>query len=468
MAAAIVEGNRVVWRQDFGFADAEKQHPVGPDTEFCIASVSKTMAAVILMQLRDAGMLGLDDPVSKYLTDSGMPANITIREVMSHTSDGAPGEEFLYNGARYAALSQIIEKLTGKPYAAVLSDRILRPLKMAHTIPGLDAPGYEVLQQQLAKPYDWDADSSGGIKQGELPRPGLSAATGIVSTEDDLALYAMALDGSAVASPRSKTAMFTPTRSSRGENLPYGLGWFVQDYMGERLVWHFGQEDSYASLFLRVPERKLTVIVLANSNALSDAFRLLDGNAARSLVALDFLKDVVLSDKPLDAAAQGQLEADHNLDEALARIYLNQRDQAVPFARRALDAGTVQLHPDVSTLYLLMRLNERTFNGATEAIGTELGREHPNLPTALFYFGTFYEQTDRPEKAMPLFQRIADIQPPLRHWTAALALLELGKWYSGRNPDQARKYLRRVIEMNLNVEGAVDRAQQALKVIPQL
>ena len=81
MAAAIVEDGRIVWRKDFGLADVENNLPVTAFTEFPIASLSKTMSAVILMQLREAGQLRLDDAVVKYLPDSGLAANITIREV---------------------------------------------------------------------------------------------------------------------------------------------------------------------------------------------------------------------------------------------------------------------------------------------------------------------------------------------------------------------------------------------------
>lgn len=437
MAAAIVEDGGIVWRRDFGLADVENNLPVTASTEFPIASLSKTMSAAILMQRREAGQLRLDDAVVKYLPDSGLAADVTIREVMSHTSDGVPGEEFLYNGARYAVLSRVIEKITGKPYASVLSERILQPLSMSRTIPGLDAPGYGPLQRALARPYDWDEHSSSGTRAGEWEKPGLSAATGVVSTVDDLVKYAVALDGDKLVSFASKTAMFTPTRSTGGEYLPYGLGWFVQTYLGQRFVWHFGQEDSYASLFLRVPERKLTLIVLANSNAMSDAFRLLDGNAVHSLVALDFIKDVVLGTATAESAAQHQLEFDNDIDRALASLYLDQHNQAVSFMSAAFATGVSQQQSDVTTLYLLMRL-----------------------------LGIFYEQAGYSEKAIPLFEAIAEIEPPPRHWATVLALLELGRWYEDRDPSRARKYLQRVVAMGWNLNGAVDQARLMLNQLP--
>jgi CubicO group peptidase (beta-lactamase class C family) len=466
MAAAIVEDGRIVWRRDFGLADVENKLPVTASTEFPIASLSKTMSAAILMQLREAGQLRLDDAVVKYLPDSGLAANITIREVMSHTSDGVPGEEFLYNGARYAVLTGVIEKITGKPYASVLSERILQPLSMSHTIPGLDAPGYAPLQRVLSRPYDWDENSSSGTRAGEWEKPGLSAATGVVSTVDDLVKYAVALDGDKLVSFASKTAMFTPTQSTRGEYLPYGLGWFVQTYLGQRFVWHYGQEDSYASLFLRVPERKLTLIVLANSNAMSDAFRLLDGNAVHSLVALDFIKDVVLGTATAQTTAQNQLQYDNDIDRALPSLYLDQHDQAISFMSAAFATGVNQQQSDVTTLYLLMRLGDPMFDPVTVTIGTALVRQHPHLPPVLFNLGIVYEQAGHLEKAIPLFETIAGIQPPLRHWTTVLALLELGRWYENRDPSRAREYLQRVVAIGWNLNGAVDQARLMLNQLP--
>jgi CubicO group peptidase (beta-lactamase class C family) len=466
IAAAIVEDGRIVWGRDFGFANLNAKFPVTASTEFCIASLSKTMAAVILMQLREAGQLQLDEPMLKYLPDSGLSANITIREVMSHTSDGLPGEEFLYNGARYALLSNLIEKITGEPYASVILERIVRPLRMNSTIPGLNALGYEALQQKLAQPYQWDENSSTGVRAGDLPAPSLSAANGIVSTVNDLAKYAIALDGDKLVREESKVAMFTPVHSTRDEYLPYGLGWFVQIYLGRKLVWHFGQEDGYASLFVRIPDRKLTLIVLANSNAMSDAFRLLDGNAAHSLVALDFLKDVVLGHAPAKSRVRHQFEFDEDFDRSLASLYLDRHEEALSFTRAAFKTGIGQADSDVTMLYLLTHLHDSSFNPTTVTIGTELVRQHPNLPPALFYLGIFYEQTGQFERAVALFERVAEIQPPLRHWTTVLALLELGKWYKDRNPSRSREYLQRIIAIGWNLDGAVDQARQTLKELP--
>jgi tetratricopeptide (TPR) repeat protein len=398
--------------------------------------------------------------------DSNIPGPVTLRELMSHTSEGTPGEEFLYNGVRYGLLSRVIEKVTGKPYATVLSDRILKPLNMSHTIPGLDAPGYEELQRHLASPYRWAADAPANVRAGSLPAPGLSAANGVISTASDLAKYAIALERNGVAMEESKLLMFAPTRSMHGEDLPYGLGWFAQDYQGERIVWHFGQEDSYASLFVRVPARKLTLIVLANSNAMSDAFRLLEGSVARSLPVLYFFKDVVLDRSAVTGAMRSLLTTDEEIDRALAELYINDTN-ALDDARSALLPRPPAESQDISTLYLLMRLHDPSLADATETISASILLRHPHLPTALFFFGTYYQLAGQPEKAIPLFTRIAEIKPPLRHWSATSALLALGEWYASRDPALARKYLQQVVSTGYDFDGAVEKAEQMLGTLPR-
>ena len=98
------------------------------------------------------------------------------------------------------------------------------------------------------------------------PPQGDGAAGGVVTTVLDLARFDRALDDGRLLRPASRRMMMTPTRSAKGETLPYGLGWYVQDHRGERLVWHSGWwEEAYSALYLKVPERGVTFIVLANS-----------------------------------------------------------------------------------------------------------------------------------------------------------------------------------------------------------
>ena len=260
--------------------------------------------------------------------------------------------------------------------------------------------------------------------------------------------------------------MFSPSRSPSNRDLPYGLGWFIQDYLGERIVWHFGQEQSYGSLVLRFPKRKLTLILLANSNSASDAFRLVDGDAMRSLFALYFFRDVIAPRANLKSSARKQLEGDLKIGKALARLYLGEPGEATRLAREAIATGSLQARPNLPVMYLLLKLKEPSLNSVTERVGESIVDRQPSSPPALFYSATFFQQTEQNDRAVALLERIAAIEPAPEHWSVPLALVELGKWYLNRDPDRARGYLKRVVDRGLNANGAVDTARNLLKDLP--
>jgi tetratricopeptide (TPR) repeat protein len=356
LSAAIVESGHLVWRSD------------AATTQFAIASVTKTMTAVLAMQLAEQGRLTLDR---------------SIRQILSHTADGTPGEEYLYNSAIFDSLTAAIEKAGGKPFAQQLTDRIFKPLLMGQTT----AP------------------------------PKTHAANGVISTTADLAKYAIALDGNHLVSAKSKAAMFTPTKSTRGEVLPYGLGWFSQMYMNELVVWHFGQDNGAGSLFLRIPKRKLTLIVLSDSDVISAAARLLDGNVARSPIALAFFKQVVFSNREARAFEPDELE-----NRALIAFYLGRREESATIMKEALAKfPKMESSDDLTLLGLLaqLRLPE------TESCATAVLREHPSLPPAWFYYGLYLLKARRYREATASFKKITDHEPPWHNWSVTSAKEEL-------------------------------------------
>ena len=111
----------------------------------------------------------------------------------------------------------------------------------------------------------------------------------MVSTVLDLAKFDVAMDRNLIASEESKETMFTPTLSNSGEPLPYGMGWFVQEHEGVQLIWHYGQQTTYSSLILKVPEEELTLILLANSDGASAPFNLGEGDMLKSPFAVMFI-----------------------------------------------------------------------------------------------------------------------------------------------------------------------------------
>jgi CubicO group peptidase (beta-lactamase class C family) len=252
------------------------------------------------MQLVQDGKLSLDDPISRYGVRLPEGDTVTVRHLLSHTSAGTPGARYQYDGDRYGLLSQVIQAATGRSFQEWLFERILQPLGMNDTAPtpagctGLPfAPNCERVCKAMGQPYQLDENLNfiPGYYYNNF-----SAAAGLVSTVSDLAKLDAALDTNTLVTTATKELMFTPTISNSGHELPYGLGWFTQQYRGERLIWHYGLwPPSASSLFLKIPDKGLTFIVLANTDGLSTPFQLGNGDITTSLVALTFYKHFVLA-----------------------------------------------------------------------------------------------------------------------------------------------------------------------------
>jgi len=345
LSAAVVRDGQLVWARGLGFADVENRIPTTPETPYHLASVTKPFAALVIMQLVQDGKLSLDDPVSRYGVTLPEGDAVTVRHLMSHTSAGTPGACFQYNGTRYGLLSQVVLAATGRSLQDWLFERILSPLGMDDTAPappatcaGLPfAPACERVYAAIARPYLLDSELN--------PVPGFyqdsfNAGAGLVSTVVDLAKFDAALDVNTLVTAATKELMFTPTLSTSGQKLPYGLGWFTQSYRGTRLIWHSGYSPpSTSALFLKLPEEGLTFIVLANTDGLSRPSGGMS-DVLESLAAVTFYKRFVLAPRygqPLPAIdwsaySSTVLTTINQVEDEPLRDLLNREYQA----RRAL------------------------------------------------------------------------------------------------------------------------------------
>ena len=318
-SAAIVRNQELVWAKGFGYADLENKVEATPDTPYHLASVTKPIAATLIMQLVEEGMLDLDEPVSSYGVDIESPGVVTVRHLLTHTSEGIPGSNYSYNGNRYALLGGVIEGATGKSFGQLLTQRVLTPLEMTRAAlnpisrwgPGQSVgQGWESFRatigldytrnfpgvyRELAHPYQ--LDSSYSVVPGRYEQH-YNPAAGLMSTVIDLAKFDIALDQNVLVSEETKAQMFTPAASNAGVELPYGLGWFSHRYQGTRLIWHYGQwPPSVSALYLKMPDKNLTFIILANTPNLSTphpmGFDLLEGDILLSTVALVFYQTFI-------------------------------------------------------------------------------------------------------------------------------------------------------------------------------
>jgi CubicO group peptidase (beta-lactamase class C family) len=306
LSAVIVQDGRIIWERSFGFQDVERRIPAAADTPYRIASVTKTFSATLLLACVERGVLDLDDPIRRY--SAAIPeTGATVRHVLAHQSAGVPGREFHYDGDRFGALTTVVESCWASPFRQVLAREILDRLGMQDSVPGQDLEHpdlstsvlfeattlarYQRVLSRIAQPYR--VDSRGRPTLAEFPPRGINAAAGLVSTARDLAKYDRALNDHILLRLETQELAWTPSRTTTGQLTPYGLGWFVQIVDGERVVWHYGLwGGSYSSLMLKVPARRMSLILLANSDGLSASFPMAAGDVRVSPFAAAFLRIV--------------------------------------------------------------------------------------------------------------------------------------------------------------------------------
>jgi CubicO group peptidase (beta-lactamase class C family) len=301
MAAAISKGQQVVWTNGFGLADVALNRAATDTTVFHLASLTKPFAAVMLLQLVNEGKISLDDPVSQYGITLNSAGIIRVRHLLSHTSEESPGSVFRYNGDRFSQLDSLFVRADGRSFASALYERIITPLGLEwiapnpgspfFTLSGKDAADY---QKNFARGYA--SDGQGTV----IAYPThFSTAAGLTASALELLAFSMALDRDALLPAASKSLMFTPVTTSGGRASPYGLGWFVTEYGGVKVVWHYGLWTAISSLIIKVPDRELTFVLLANSDRLSSPYPLGAGQLESSPWAREFLDAFVLGSASL-------------------------------------------------------------------------------------------------------------------------------------------------------------------------
>ncbi|MCH8151907.1 MAG: beta-lactamase family protein [Planctomycetes bacterium] len=303
LALAVVKNGEVIKAKGYGLANVELNVPVTPDSVFDLASITKSFTATAIMMLVEEGKVGLDDRISKYLINAPYTwRDITVRHLLTHTAglesegdfgptaekfeyvskrplDFAPGERMKYSNQGYFLLGMIIEKVSGKRWHEFLAERIFEPLGMtATTVPDpwdiiKNRAAHYTLRDGKLAPTWWF------IYQDEL-----ASAGGILSTVQDLAKWDAAIYTEKILKKSSLEQMWTPVKFNSGFGHTYGFGWSLDEIRNHRTVGHAGSSGTY---ILRLPDDKLTVIVLSNLNQSRSKPRIIaQGVAAHYLPAI--------------------------------------------------------------------------------------------------------------------------------------------------------------------------------------
>jgi CubicO group peptidase (beta-lactamase class C family) len=301
LAAAIVGPADVTWEGAFGHRDVDRNDVTRVDTPFQLDGTTQAVVATVAMRCAWNGLLSLDDTVGSF--NPGSPeAAATIRQLLTHTSVGPTGLTFSYRLERLAPVAAAVARCTGSTFRWGMS-ALFDQLAMVDSVPGSDVvtlqPPAEdftasALQRysgallRLALPYSVDA--RGRASASSYVASTLTPASGMISTVRDLERFDLALKRGDLLRPEWRTVAWTPPTGGNGQPLPHAYGWFVQNYNGGPIVWQFGVSDNASSsMIISLPQRGVTLIVLANSAGLVKSFDLAAGDVTVSPFARLFL-----------------------------------------------------------------------------------------------------------------------------------------------------------------------------------
>ena len=301
LSAAIVGDTDIVWERGFGQQDLGRLIAAQPDTPFHLDGLGQTLTATLVLQCVEQGKLALDEPVGNYDTASPEPG-ATIRELLAHMSGGPAGETFNYRPKRLESLRDAIRQCVGDSYRETLANLFDR-LAMRDSVPGRDAvtlvpPAEGIPDADTAARYSavlarlttsYLVLEPGQATAFQHSAATLTTASGVVSTVRDLAQFDVALKQDLLLTPETLALAWSTPAAASVQGLPHGLGWFVQSYNGQPVVWQFGVSEASSSFWITLPSRQLTMILLANSDGLVKPFVLTPGDVLASPFARVFL-----------------------------------------------------------------------------------------------------------------------------------------------------------------------------------
>ncbi len=299
ISLAIVKDDQIIYLKGLGYKNFEQKLPVTPDTRFAIGSASKAFTAMLAAMSADDGKLSLDDSPKKFLSyftlkDPDAAAKITIRDLLAHRSGlnrtdlamatgvlnreeiikvagmakptAKLGEKFQYQNVMYAAAGEAIAKAEKSTWEKLIASRIFKPLGMTNS----DTATAVMLK---AKDYSLGYDYNPSTKvTRHLPQRDLTAAGpagAINSSARDMAQWLRlmlangSINGRRLVSEKN-FAELVKKQVNVGGPVDYGLGWFLRQWNGHKVVEHGGNIDGFNSQVALMPDQKLGFVLLTN------------------------------------------------------------------------------------------------------------------------------------------------------------------------------------------------------------
>lgn len=296
---AIVQHGKLVYTRAYGKARLQPPMHATPAMRYSIGSISKQFTAAAILLLQEDGKLSIDDTVGKYVPDLTRGDQITIRQILSHTSgyqdywpedyvmttmkpnvtaqqiidrwgkkalDFEPGTQWQYSNTNFVIAGAIVEKVSGEPYFQFLNERIFRPLHMTSV--------WNSDQKQLpaadATPYYRHA--LGPLRLAPQEGAGWMYAAGeLAMSPHDLALWDESMIAQSLLKPESYRQMFTEVTLAGGKGTGYGLGVSLRDLAGHREIEHSGEVSGFVSDNIVLLDDGAAIAVTTNQDAINAA-----------------------------------------------------------------------------------------------------------------------------------------------------------------------------------------------------
>jgi CubicO group peptidase (beta-lactamase class C family) len=302
-SVAVVQHGKLAYTHAYGSARLATATtpaiPATPEMRYSIGSISKQFTAAAILLLQEEGKLILDDPVGKYVPGLTRGDEVTIGQILSHTSgyqdywpedyvmtpmleaessqqildtwakkplDFEPGTQWQYSNTNFVIAGRIVETVTGHPLMDFLTTRIFRPLGMQSVW------NSDETKLTLADATAYYRHALGPLRV--APKEGcgwMFAAGELAMTAHDLALWDESLIAQAVLKPESYKQMFTEVKLKDGKGTHYGLGVEVMDRNGHRSIEHSGEVSGFVSDNQVLVDDGVAVAVLTNQDAVGAA-----------------------------------------------------------------------------------------------------------------------------------------------------------------------------------------------------
>ena len=289
---AIVHGGAIVYTRGYGLRDVAQSLPADAHTRYEIGSITKQFTAAAVLQLKEAGKIDLDATVATYLPSVSHAKEITIRQLLTHTSGRddyvgipnfetlaatpatfdqvmsriserplgvRPGAQFVYSSTNYLILGRIIELVAGQSWEAYVQQHLFAPA-------GMTDSGTMAQEGQLADMARGYVYAQGHTAESKpIAESWASSAGGIVSTADDLQKWGEALSSGRIISTSDYQLLTSPARLADGSTAEYGFGMKVDRFEGQPRLWHDGNTNGFDASDQFFPSQDVRIIVLTNT-----------------------------------------------------------------------------------------------------------------------------------------------------------------------------------------------------------